>query len=180
MASPRPSQPSSRTSTGALSQQPTLIGGGAPPPRPAGAALTRAINEFRNRLTGAELNDFKVATYPQLCKELMDIQKKQEDRKETMNLARIRSCLEAMQQFGQVIEIFLNVSDAVAFVWGPMKFLLLVSSSRGQSHASFNGKYRQPVRLQILSNCFWMHTNRSASSYLCYTNTNHCFTTLPI
>jgi hypothetical protein len=45
---------------------------------------------------------------------------------EMMNLSRIRSCLEAMDQFGKVIEIFLNVSDAVAFVWGPMKLLLLV------------------------------------------------------
>jgi len=45
---------------------------------------------------------------------------------EAMNLARVKSCLEAMHQFGQVIEIFLNVSDAVAFVWGPMKFILLV------------------------------------------------------
>ena len=47
-----------------------------------------------------------------------------------MNLARIKSCLEAMHQFGKVIEIFVNVSDAVAFFWGPMKFILLVSRSR--------------------------------------------------
>jgi hypothetical protein len=62
-----------------------------------------------------------------LCDELLIVQRNQEARSETMNLARIQTCLEAMHQFGQVIEIFLNVSDAVAFVWGPMKFLLLVS-----------------------------------------------------
>ena len=43
-----------------------------------------------------------------------------------MNLSRIQSFLEAMNQFGKVVEMFLNVSEAVAFIWGPMKFLLLV------------------------------------------------------
>jgi len=130
MAGPIPSQPASRTSTGtpgALSQQPTLVGGNTPPPRATGTALTRAITEFRNKLTGTELTEFSTTTYEQLCKALLQVQDEQERRKEAMNLARIKSCLEAMHQFGQVIEIFLNVSDAVAFVWGPMKFILLVS-----------------------------------------------------
>jgi len=130
MASPTPSQSASRTSTGppgALSQQPTLVGGNTPPPRATGTALTRAITEFRNKLTGTELTEFSTTTYKQLCTALMQVQNEQESRKEAMNLARIKSCLEAMHQFGQVIEIFLNVSDAVAFVWGPMKFILLVS-----------------------------------------------------
>ena len=71
--------------------------------------------------------EFKGTTHDNLREELLKVQEKQEARLETMNLARIKHCLEAMHQFGQVIEIFLNVSDAVAFVWGPMKFLLLVS-----------------------------------------------------
>ena len=127
MASPMPSQQSSRTSTAALSQQPTLVGSTTTPPRPVGSALDRAIIQFRNRLNGTELMEFKGTTHENLREELMKVQAKQEARLETMNLGRIKHCLEAMQQFGQVIEIFLNVSDAVAFVWGPMKFLLLVS-----------------------------------------------------
>lgn len=134
MTNPIPSQQNSRTSTGALSQQSTLNGGCTPPTRPAGVAFTRAITEFRNKRTGKELEGFKVTTYEQLCKELIEIQKKQDHRKETMNLGRIRSCLEAMHQFGQVIEIFLNVSDAVAFVWGPMKFILVVSMIQHHSN----------------------------------------------
>jgi hypothetical protein len=122
-----PSQQSSRTSTAALSQQPTLIGSGTSTPRAAGSALEQAINKYRNKLNGTELMQFQGTTHKMLCDELLIVQRNQEARSETMNLARIQTCLEAMHQFGQVIEIFLNVSDAVAFVWGPMKFLLLVS-----------------------------------------------------
>lgn len=42
------------------------------------------------------------------------------------NLSRILGFLEAMKQFGAVVEVFLNTSDILAFVWGPLKFLLLV------------------------------------------------------
>lgn len=43
-----------------------------------------------------------------------------------MHMGRITSFLEAMEQFGKVIEVFLNVADMLAFVWGPVKLLLLV------------------------------------------------------
>lgn len=44
-----------------------------------------------------------------------------------MNLTRISRFLEGMEQLGKVIDIFLNTSEILAFVWGPMKFILLVS-----------------------------------------------------
>jgi hypothetical protein len=47
-------------------------------------------------------------------------------RKELMNLTRIRRFLEAMDQYGKVIEVFLNASSMLCFVWGPMKFCLQV------------------------------------------------------
>lgn len=43
-----------------------------------------------------------------------------------MNLTRVSGFLEAMNQFGAVIEVFLNTSEILAFVWGPLNFLLLV------------------------------------------------------
>lgn len=75
--------------------------------------------------------DFRNTTYKDLCWQIELIQQKQEARKNMMNLARIRSFLEAMEQFGKVIEVFLNLADMVAFIWGPMKFLLLVGSTPG-------------------------------------------------
>ncbi|KAI4608163.1 hypothetical protein J4E80_009171 [Alternaria sp. BMP 0032] len=143
MAGPIPSQSASRTSTGALSQQPTLVGGITPPRHATGTALTRAITQFRNKLTGSELTEFSTTTYDQLCKALIQVQHEQEHRMEAMNLARVKSCLEAMHQFGQVIEIFLNVSDAVAFVWGPMKFILLTASTFADSFEQLLDAYER-------------------------------------
>lgn len=46
---------------------------------------------------------------------------------ESMGLARIGKFLEGMEGLGKIIDVFLNTSETVAFVWGPIKFLLQVS-----------------------------------------------------
>ena len=84
-------------------------------------------------MTGTQLQEFKETTYDQLCADIIRIQQEQENLKTLVNLSRIHSFLEAMQQFGKVIEVFLNVSDAIAFLWGPMKFLLLVCQSLSEA-----------------------------------------------
>lgn len=118
---------SSSTQPNPVSSQPKPSGGNTPPPRVCGAPFEDALNKFRNRLTGTQLQDFKTATFAGLCDEILLIQEKQMKGNTMVNLQRIQSVLEAMQQFGKVTEIFLNVSNIVAYVWGPMKFLLLVS-----------------------------------------------------
>lgn len=143
MTAPSASQQSSRTSTCALSQQPTLVGGITPPPAPPGEAFTRAIKRFRARLSGTNFTNFTNTTYEDLCREIIRIQGEQDSRKEMMHLSRISSCLEAMHQFGKTIEIFLNVADVIAFIWGPMKFLLLVSSC----------SYTNVLRLTAVTDC---------------------------
>lgn len=110
----------SRASTGAISQQSTLLGNGG------SDALRSAIVKFKARLTGTELTDFKNTTYDSLCQEIMRIQYDQEQSKTMANLGRLQSFLEAMHQFSKTIEVFLNVNEVVCFVWGPIKFLLLV------------------------------------------------------
>jgi hypothetical protein len=84
------------------------------------------LASFKTRLTPQEQDDFRFATLEDVRKVIDSIQNEQESLKTMMNMSRIQSFLEAMEQFGKVIEVFLNVSDFVAFVWGPMKFLLQV------------------------------------------------------
>lgn len=127
MAGLPPSQQGSTHSlTPALSQQSTLVGGNSPSPHVSSQALNRAITKFCNRLSGSDLQNVRNTTYAQLCKEIERIQNEQKARADMRNLGRIKSFLEAMEQLSKVIEVFLNVSDVVAFVWGPMKLLLLV------------------------------------------------------
>jgi hypothetical protein len=86
----------------------------------------KVLANFRLRLTKAELEKFKICTLKDVQQTIVDIQARQEDRREMRNLPQILGFLEAMTQFGKVVEIFLNTSEILAFVWGPLKFLLLV------------------------------------------------------
>ncbi|KAK8130903.1 hypothetical protein PG984_007341 [Apiospora sp. TS-2023a] len=52
-----------------------------------------------------------------MLKEIEQLQKDQQSRRLGQNLARVKPFVEAMSQFGKVIEVFSNVSEMVAFVW---------------------------------------------------------------
>lgn len=84
------------------------------------------LSNFKKRLTPKEEDDFQFATLDDVRLEMARIQREQATRKEMMNMPRIQSFLEAMEQFSKVIEVFLNTSEFVAFIWGPMKFVLQV------------------------------------------------------
>jgi hypothetical protein len=86
------------------------------------------LEKFKKRLTQDELNNFQFTTLEDVRLEMARIQVEQANRKEMMHMPRLQSFLEAMEQFGKVIEVFLNTSEFVAFIWGPIKFLLQVRS----------------------------------------------------
>jgi hypothetical protein len=128
MNTPPATQQTTRTWTGAYSQQSTL-GSNSIPRRPPLEAFSKALTSFRTRLSAEELSKFQNTTYDDLLSDLMRLQQKQEKAKEMMNLSRIQAFLEGMQHLGKTIEVFVNVNEVVCFVWGPVKFLLLVCVS---------------------------------------------------
>jgi molecular chaperone GrpE (heat shock protein) len=85
------------------------------------------LANFKKRLTPKEQDDFQFVTLNDVRETALRIQREQEQVKMMMNMSRIESFLEAMDQFGKVLEVFLNASNFVAFVWGPVKFILQVS-----------------------------------------------------
>lgn len=54
---------------------------------------------------------------------------------------RLNSFLEAMEQYGKVIEVFLNNSEFISFIWGPAKFLLQVASTFTEAFDELLGTY---------------------------------------
>jgi hypothetical protein len=84
------------------------------------------LADFKKNLTPGEVQDFQFVTLNDVRETALRIQKDQENLKKLMNMARLESFLEAMKQFGKVIEVFGNSSIFVAFVWGPLKFILQV------------------------------------------------------
>jgi hypothetical protein len=89
-------------------------------------SFQKAFTSFSSRLTKKELEDFKFSSINDVRVAVMAIQEEQGRRKKMMNLTRIQKFLEAMDQYGKVIEVFLNASSMLCFIWGPMKFCLQV------------------------------------------------------
>lgn len=95
-------------------------------PAPPTNGFQRALKDFESRLKPSEKTQFKATTLDDLKVTILAIQSNQRSRKQMMHMGRIMSFLEAMEQFGKVIEVFLNVTNMLAFIWGPVKLLLVV------------------------------------------------------
>lgn len=85
------------------------------------------LEDFKQDLSHKEAEDFQFVTLKEVEETALRIQKDQESTKSMKNMARIRPFLEAMEQFGKVIDVFLNASQFVCFIWGPLRFILQVS-----------------------------------------------------
>ncbi|KAK2808656.1 hypothetical protein FQN50_004520 [Emmonsiellopsis sp. PD_5] len=102
-----------------------------------------ALADFKKRLTSKELEDFKFTTLDEVRMEIIKIQDEQDQLKTMRDMTRIQSFVEAMTEFGKVIECFLNVSDIIAFIWGPVKFLLQVARNWTDSFDILLDAYKQ-------------------------------------
>ena len=91
-----------------------------------GGSFEVILADFKKNLTPGEVQDFQFVTLNDVRETALRIQKDQENLKTLMNMARLESFLEAMNQFAKVIEVFGNSNIFVAFVWGPLKFILQV------------------------------------------------------
>jgi hypothetical protein len=102
---------------------------------PIADVFEATLTDFKARLTLKELKDFEIISFQDVQKTILHIQDVQETKKSMMHMIRIQSFLEAMNEFSKVVEIFLNVSNFVAFIWGPMKFMLQVRSTQAFHHS---------------------------------------------
>ena len=92
------------------------------------SGFRNALAKFSSGLTPKEVDEFRFTTLEDVHTVVVTIQHQQAHCKKMMNLTRIQSFLEAMKSFGEVIEVFLNLSEFIPFIWGPIKFLLQVSA----------------------------------------------------
>ena len=77
----------------------------------------RALARFKDHLSPTEHEHFRFTSLKDVQETIARIQATQESERKMRNLARIKALLEAMEQYGKVIEVFLNVSDILAFIW---------------------------------------------------------------
>src|SRR5436190_7552217 len=82
------------------------------------------LSHFKARLTSSEQDDFQFTTLTDVHTTIARIQEK--SMKTMTNLSRIESFVQAMTEFCKVIEVLVPASKYVAFIWGPVKYLLQV------------------------------------------------------
>lgn len=111
----------------------------------------KALDNFKKELTAQQCRDFGITKLQDVKNEINKIQSQYGSAKKLRGMSRMSKFLEAMHQLEQVVSVFLNVSEAVAFIWvsaaaaasvckaverksltfalrkGPIKFFLVVS-----------------------------------------------------
>ena len=76
-----------------------------------------ALRDFRNSLTSQQILEFQSTQFHDLKTFLAAVQAKQKSERTLQNMTRLNGFLEAMEAYGKVIDVFVNVNNVVAFVW---------------------------------------------------------------
>ncbi|KAK8040668.1 hypothetical protein PG991_000456 [Apiospora marii] len=119
----------------------------------ASNAFDKALAVFKSELTASEKAQFRFVTSQDVKVAIIGIQAEQRRSKKVINLTRIRGFIEAMEELGKVLEVFLNSSEILAFVWGPMKLLLQTASTWAESLDTLLDAYEQITEhMPILQN----------------------------
>ena len=79
--------------------------------------FNKALERFRDSLTEEQKRQFLATNLEDVKSEIQKIQDRFGRDKKLRNLKRLSKFLEAMKQVEQVIKVFLNVHEVVAFVW---------------------------------------------------------------
>ncbi|OTA61606.1 hypothetical protein K449DRAFT_370870 [Hypoxylon sp. EC38] len=90
-----------------------------------------ALDQFKRTagLTKLEEAEFQMTNLKELQDCVRKIQQEQEQKRKMMYMKRLDPFLQTIEQYGKVLDVFVNTSDIVAFIWGPMKFILLIAKT---------------------------------------------------
>ena len=84
---------------------------------PQDRAFERALYRFTSHLSEQDRNEFQFTTLEDVHNVIHQMQSVHGPERKMRNLARIQAFLEAMEEYGKVIEVFLNAARPLAFVW---------------------------------------------------------------
>ncbi|KAI0894308.1 hypothetical protein F4806DRAFT_503618 [Annulohypoxylon nitens] len=121
----------------------------------------QAVEIFKNNLTENERKDFQFTRLEDVQKAMIDLQTQQNQKKRLRYLNRLKPFLRLMEDYGKVIDVFLNASEILAYVWvtflaiidletrntwanlpqGPIKFVLLTASALSKAFSSLLDMY---------------------------------------
>ena len=94
-----------------------MSGTQAPLPAHGYSSFRRVLQQFKNKLSESECEQFQFTELKDLKSSMKEIQDEQASKSRMRNMNRLRKFLEGMEQYEKLIEVFLNASEFVAFVW---------------------------------------------------------------
>ncbi|KAH7022148.1 hypothetical protein EDB80DRAFT_694105 [Ilyonectria destructans] len=101
------------------------------------------LDKFKTtaKLTSQQALAFQNTTVDDVKSTIASIQQKQISSGRQQWIRRLEPFLSSMEQYGKVIEVFLNASEVLAFIWGPMKFILQIASNFSEVLSSLLDAY---------------------------------------
>lgn len=76
-----------------------------------------AVARFRAGLTKKQMEEFAECTKDDVINTIRQIQDRYGSQRRLRHIRRLSKFVEGMSQLGQVVEVFLNVNNTVAFIW---------------------------------------------------------------
>ncbi|KAF1956409.1 hypothetical protein CC80DRAFT_446319 [Byssothecium circinans] len=102
-----------------------------------------ALERFKKSLSPKEKKQFGTTTFDDLQLAADEIQKQHASTKKMQSMRRLEGFLEAMKEYDKVIQVFVNTSEVLAFVWGPMKFLLQIACTFAEAFDALMNAYQR-------------------------------------
>jgi hypothetical protein len=80
-------------------------------------SFQRAVDKFTKSLTVKQRQEFAVCSLDDVRQTVVTVQEKRGSQKNMRNMARLQAFLEAMEQYGKVVEVFLNCTPFLGYIW---------------------------------------------------------------
>ncbi|OTA80302.1 hypothetical protein M434DRAFT_228741 [Hypoxylon sp. CO27-5] len=106
-------------------------------------SFQRALDRFKKSLSQDLVNQFTICNLQDVRNLCDSIQKEHAQAGKLRYMRRLQAFIEAMEQFGKVIEVFANSSKYVCFIWGPIKFVLGIARTYMDSFDKLLDVYAQ-------------------------------------
>ncbi|KAM7203083.1 hypothetical protein V8F33_002431 [Rhypophila sp. PSN 637] len=92
-------------------------------------SFQNALLKFQTSLTRKQRDEFQACSLQDVKNTIKELETSLAAQRKQRNMRKMAKFVEGMSQLAQVVELFLNVDATVAFVWAPIKFLLLAAGT---------------------------------------------------
>ncbi|KAL7764854.1 hypothetical protein ACKLNR_005999 [Fusarium oxysporum f. sp. zingiberi] len=118
-------------------------------------SFEKSLDLFRRELSDDQIKQINGVNQKTVTDAIQEIQNRLGRRNDLCKLTRVQRFLHAMEHIEKLVTIFLNASDFVAFIWGPIKLALMIATSWTDSIRKLIDAYEEIA--EALDNLAFFH-----------------------